>query len=180
VDLTTAHAYAVLGQLPAEDIPAIAVDALVDGLDTPTLRVLAGLVDGTPADARELFAAAVHELQLPSMDGNAAALVVVRHLAGEVVNGRVALSSGLSEIYSILRHFWDHAWRDLPPDIGAVFALDDDLNQHYDVPWLRERIEHEQLGHLASVAGRAPTAVPSWTEGLRFDSRRGWITAEGE
>jgi len=56
----------------AEELPGVAVQALTDGVDTPSLRVLAGYVGRDPREANELFAAVVDELGWPTPDPGAA------------------------------------------------------------------------------------------------------------
>ena len=57
-----AHAVWELGHLAGEELPEVAVDALVAGLDTPSLRVLAGLTAARMGRAAELSDRAPQEL----------------------------------------------------------------------------------------------------------------------
>lgn len=56
----------------AAEPPGLAVQALTDGVDTPSLRALAGYVGRDPREANELFAADVDELGWPTADPDAA------------------------------------------------------------------------------------------------------------
>ena len=53
--LADAAAFSVLGLLDSADYPTVASDALGDGYDTPSLRVLAGEVDPIWSEIEPLF-----------------------------------------------------------------------------------------------------------------------------
>ena len=62
VKLAQAHALWESGQLATEELPEVAVEALVAGIDTPSLRVLAGLPAGRMSRAVDLLDRALQEL----------------------------------------------------------------------------------------------------------------------
>ncbi|WSB49182.1 hypothetical protein OHA00_18480 [Streptomyces cellulosae] len=59
--------------LPPEELPMLAAHALVDGLDSPALRELAGLQRSSDeTEIRELYVQTLHELGVPLPDEEAA------------------------------------------------------------------------------------------------------------
>lgn len=79
-----------------------AVDALVDGYDVPSLRLLAGLdLDGWPdsIEAGKLVARALRELGIPEADRNARALEYVREVAAAIVAGEIGPQEGVDRIH---------------------------------------------------------------------------------
>ena len=88
MDLESAASFWVLSLLSSEDLPAIAVDALEAGVDTPALRILAGERDPDVGELGRLFLKVLEEssLQLPTRPEafrNAAKYYAERILSGE-------------------------------------------------------------------------------------------------
>jgi hypothetical protein len=63
--LRTARLRLSIGRLPREELPGVAARALLDGADSPSLRVLAGLVGVELERAPGLLARALDELGMP-------------------------------------------------------------------------------------------------------------------
>ena len=88
MNLESAASFWVLRLLCGEDLPAIAVDALEAGVDTPALRILAGERDPDVGELGRLFLNALEEssLQLPTRPEafrNAAKYYAEQILSGE-------------------------------------------------------------------------------------------------
>src|SRR6478609_2917832 len=68
-----AYYYALwrMNQLPPENVPGIACDALEKGLDSPALRYLAGLQRPTSRDIGEVFDDACSQLGIVPASANA-------------------------------------------------------------------------------------------------------------
>lgn len=75
------------GDLRAEDLPGLATDALVRGLDSPSLRILAGHAPRDIDVSRELFGDVIGELGLPPRSTDDALWCLVRLTATRVVDG---------------------------------------------------------------------------------------------
>ena len=114
-----------LGELVLEELPNLGADALVRGLDSPSLRLLAGQTHyDSPLDSRDLFVAALDEMgieELPEVD---AAWRLIRLTAARIVAGTIDPLEGS-----------DYIWRrslsvepngDLRIFAGLASALDDD------------------------------------------------------
>jgi hypothetical protein len=104
------------------DLPAIAVDALGAGWDSPTLRVLAGVPGNDPRDTRDAFLRAVEELhrQLPTPYQAAARLV--RFYSAAIADGRLKPISGAQAVASLGYDFGD----DVMSDIMTFVGLEDE------------------------------------------------------
>jgi hypothetical protein len=85
--------YAV-GDLRAEDLPDLATDALVRGLDSPSLRSLAGQNPGDVRDSRDLFLRVLSELNITSLDVESPIWQLVRFTATAIVSGDISPAEG--------------------------------------------------------------------------------------
>lgn len=90
----------VIGDLPSENLPSIATEALVHEVDSPSLRQLAGLASGDVREAYDLFRAALDELGLPLPDKDAALWRLTRLVATQVVAGSVPPYEGARWIWT--------------------------------------------------------------------------------
>ena len=120
----------VLGLLPATNLPAVGVQALEAGYDSPSLRQLAGIGGDDPDVARKLFIRSVQEIGLIVPTPAEAGLCVARAIAGEVLTGAVTPYEGAKRIWDeICTRFPDIA--ELTPFIGLASEYEDD-EQHRD------------------------------------------------
>jgi hypothetical protein len=85
VNLEQSAAALVIGILPPERLPDVAVSALKTGLDSPSLGTLAGTSARTnPDDLRALFAQALRELKLRLPSALEAAALLKQYYAAQV------------------------------------------------------------------------------------------------
>jgi hypothetical protein len=109
------------GELASEELPMIAAQALADGVDSPSLRELAGLSHGEFREAGELLIQVVKELGLPELpDEDQAAWEMACSYARRIVYGAIAPVEGAHAIA------W-HAGRLRFPEPLAKFAYLADL-----------------------------------------------------
>ena len=131
-----------LGRQPPEDLPDIATEALVDGVDSPALRELAGTLRVDYQDARDVFYRVCDELDIEIPDPTAARWHFVCAAASAIVNGDVAPLMGASQI-------WDE-WHglDMPkalaPFVYLVSAWEDD-------PAHREEYERDMIAEATAL-----------------------------
>lgn len=93
----------VVGEAWPEDLPGAAIDLLIAGLDTPSLRMLAG-ADGSDGEAvRALLAAVVSESGREMPDIDRARRVVAEEWVKE-------LADGSGDPYLLCREIWWKAW----------------------------------------------------------------------
>lgn len=89
----------VLGNIDANDLPTIAIDALVAGYDTPSLRLLAGERGGPPDTIRKYFCSTLQELQIPMPSELDAARFKVKQIVENVVGHRILPYEGARSIW---------------------------------------------------------------------------------
>jgi hypothetical protein len=77
----------ILGLVPSEELPDIAVHALEVGLDTPALRQLAGELRPIMRDAGPIFEKVLVELGTRLPTKSEAGLIVAREYATEITEG---------------------------------------------------------------------------------------------
>jgi hypothetical protein len=111
------------GDIRAEDLPDVATDALVRGLDGPALRVLAGENRDDAQGLRDLFALALAELDYPLLDQDSAQWQLIRLIARAIDAGSVDPGDGANQIW---RRSFDVAEEgDLRVFVGLASELED-------------------------------------------------------
>jgi len=99
------------GQPMGDDAVRWAVDALADGYDVPSIRVLAGLdLDGLPNsfEAQTLFETALVELGVVETDRYSRAMTYVREVAEAIVAGKIPPEQGADLIHRRVISPLDH------------------------------------------------------------------------
>jgi hypothetical protein len=132
--LLLAASKVVLDLAGPETLPTIATDALVDGCDSPSLRMLAGVADAQSDEARSLFATALAELELPFPTARDAVMILATDIATKVLDGTTAPFLGAQQVWELsLRAPREHLpqldtfvyaaseWEDRPEDRN-IFA----------------------------------------------------------
>jgi hypothetical protein len=95
-------AYWRLNLVASEDLPMIAAEMLSRGLDSRSLRVLAGEKHIVMSEAAPLLEAAFAELKIEIPSQKDAARIIARHYAGEALRGTLKpyqAASRIAEIY---------------------------------------------------------------------------------
>jgi hypothetical protein len=114
----------VIGEQPSEDLPGLATDALVRGLDSPSLRELAGAPSWDVSESQDLFLRALDELGINRPDEQGALWEMVRDVAIQITTGKL-------EPYAGARWIWWHAYDrvelegDLRIFVGLASAWED-------------------------------------------------------
>lgn len=86
----------------SEHLPTLATDALICGLDCPSLRLLAGeRTTAIPVDLGELLAAALQELGWPVPDRPGAWRRLVAFRCWEIATGRVDAGAGAARVEAL-------------------------------------------------------------------------------
>ncbi len=111
------------GSLASDDLPEIATEALVRGLDSPALRVLAGQSPDDVRDSADLFRVALDELGIDLPDPDSARWRLVRRTAAEIVARRLSPARGATELWRAYPKVRDNG--DLRIFVGLASMLDD-------------------------------------------------------
>lgn len=124
----------VLGEQPTEELPRLATDALIRGLDSPDLCAVAGANPRDVRDARDAFVSALQELGIELPDEQQALWTVARDMMQQILDGTVEPVVGAEWIWwhvhnriereGDLRVFVGLAseWEDYPPGRDAIEA----------------------------------------------------------
>jgi len=112
-----------VGRLASERLPELATDALVRGLDSPSLRELAGQSSGDVRDSADLFRVALRELEFEVPDAETAEWRLARKVATEVTVGTTSPAHGANELWRTYHSVKDND--DLRVFVGLASMLDD-------------------------------------------------------
>jgi hypothetical protein len=96
MELQSAAGFWVLGLLRSDELPGVAADALEAGIDTPSLRILAGEHHPDVGELDRLFTGALAESQLEMPGRPAAIMMAARYYAERVVSGNMSPIKGAS------------------------------------------------------------------------------------
>ena len=90
----------VIGDIHLGSMPAIALQALEQGLDTPSLRILAGLQENeNEFTLRRHLEDALRELSIEIPDKRQATLQVAIRIANEIIAARRPVVEGVNEMF---------------------------------------------------------------------------------
>jgi hypothetical protein len=153
-----------------EQIPALAADLLEAGLDTPTMRRLAGTMRvECRADVEELIAKMFKELGIKAPDSEVEAkMLSTRHIAREVISGLQNPWKAASVLERIWNYeIWHHKY------LCDIAQLIDEV--HWDPPYGREfsTLNSELLEMFALLGARAVNEKRPLRLGLL--EGQGWI-----
>jgi hypothetical protein len=99
-------AKSLFGFRSAESFPEVATEALAEGADTPSLRILAGLtpVENDNDEMRKYLQKSLHELSLDWPSEEEAAWLLLRYYIDEIIDGRINPHEGLHTIIWDIYH----------------------------------------------------------------------------
>jgi hypothetical protein len=97
--LRLAMAGLVADEQPTEQLPAMATEALSNGIDSPSLRELAGTSSSEVRDARDLFVQASQELGIETPSNVDARRQLARHWASQILDGSLSPRDGAGRIW---------------------------------------------------------------------------------
>ncbi|HUY74489.1 MAG TPA: hypothetical protein VMW11_08260 [Candidatus Dormibacteraeota bacterium] len=93
----------LLGLVGPEAMPSEAANALLEGVDSRSIRQLAGLNNAERDEVRVVFQTALRELDIESPTLREAAILVATEVAGRITDGSVSPYAGAKEIWDIAR-----------------------------------------------------------------------------
>lgn len=144
------------GWAPARRVVLWATDALGNGSDSPSLRILAGLSDGDSDEAGDLFIAALKEMDIRLPDSSALRDHLVRCVAEDVVGGRMTPRVGCERIGELFR-LRQHRPAGAESRMEDLCGLLQDPG-HYGVT--TESVTHEILEVAAELASTTGDSDP--------------------
>lgn len=144
--LETVAARLVVELQVSEDLPGIATELLVAGVDSPALRIAAGVLPSEPRNARDAFLAALNELGVTLPDRQSAFLQLARAKAREICDGKCSPYEGS-------RWIWRHTVWQLEPCPDSVSFFLGLASTWEDYPNLRPEVEADMREAARSLAG---------------------------
>lgn len=156
----------LLGEQLSEDLPGLATDALVRGLDSPALRELAGLRARDSSEGHKLLLDALEQLELSvTLDLQDALWRLIRDVAQGISDGRVDPYEGASWI-------WRHAYHRVVAegDLRVFVGLASEIEDH---PELRSTLSGDIVEASREILAREEPRV--W---IKLQARPGgpvWI-----
>ncbi|MBY8884826.1 hypothetical protein K7472_08195 [Streptomyces sp. PTM05] len=143
--------------VPSNELIQAGLDALLAGVDSPSLLLLAGLGRREEHEAQDLFDRALEELdftfEVPA-DPTAAKLAMAYWLAEQIASGTMDPAKGADLIWREVA--WDLGYPDELQPIVQCAILIDDWDEHWGVPL--EELRSKALNaarQLATRNGRA-------------------------
>jgi hypothetical protein len=121
--LTQAVDDLAVGSLAPEQLPMVAAEALARGVDSPSLRALAGLGRSEVREARDLFSAAMTELGHPPASTEQALLRQARGVAIDFINRRTSEPEAADAIAGILYRLVDRGGQERWSELLRRFDL---------------------------------------------------------
>jgi hypothetical protein len=140
MDLTRAQAEWKLGRYAfrSEDLPELAAQMMVQGFEGPAILELASFHRPMNRDIPQgLVDRAFEETGRPPLSKVAAARILARPLALDVVEGRLSPSKGASQILALA------PWGDEDPGMSLFYQLDDLLETSGSSIWDRQPAAQE-------------------------------------
>lgn len=123
--LKTAGSNVALGLLLSEDLSEVAVLALEDGCDSPSLRTLAGLTAAETDEARVLFDCALAELNVAMPGKRDAVMHLAQETAKDLLSGAAAPQVGARHIWDLVLRIPHENLPDLDPFVHAASEWED-------------------------------------------------------
>ncbi|BCY10082.1 hypothetical protein [Actinoplanes sp. L3-i22] len=133
------------GRLISEELPGIATEALVRGLDSPSLRRLAGQRRDDVRDSVDLFRASLDELGIELFDAGETGWPRARRAATEMVAGRIRPTDGADQLRLAYEEVRNNG--DLRIFVGLMSTLE-------DYPEGAEHIEGQMLAAARELLAR--------------------------
>ena len=98
----------LLGFVGADAMPPEATRALLEGIDSPSVRQLAGMDGADSEDVRATFRVALRELGIEIPSRREAAILLATEVARGITQGTVSPYEGATEIWGIVRSSHEH------------------------------------------------------------------------
>ncbi|MFB7368444.1 hypothetical protein ACFC0D_01135 [Streptomyces sp. NPDC056222] len=129
-----AHERAFGRQVGSDRLIQAGLDALMAGVESPSLAMLAGLLRSEEPEAPALFDQVLEELGLlfqPPADPRAAKWAMAYWIAGQIVDGSLDPATGAHLIWADVAYDLDYP-EDLQPLVSCALTLDD-WDESWDV-----------------------------------------------
>jgi hypothetical protein len=123
--LELAASRAVLGLLRSDDLARVGTQALEDGCDSPSLRILAGVNASEAEEARGLFERVLSELNVAVPSKRNAVMLLARETAKGIVSGTTGVYLGAKQIWDLTLRASNEALPELDSFVYAASEWED-------------------------------------------------------
>ena len=115
----------VAGALPPTELPSVAEQLILDGLDSESLTHL--MLDHNPSNERRqaLFERSISELGLSLPDKRDAAIVAAKHIAQSILDGTTSPYDGATYCWKVIRRDFDRVPSELWAFRSNASAIED-------------------------------------------------------
>ena len=138
--------------LARERVPVVACELLQEGLDTPSLRVAAGLLRGELDEAHQVFGRALAELGYGrERDWRGHGEALAREYAERALDGRMPLVEAVDGIYALSLQFDTEDWALDGESLTTFVVLADLWN---DNPAKRRELQADMRAELTRLLDR--------------------------
>ena len=167
-------AYAA-GDRTADQLPAIAMTGLEEGLDTPSLRILAGMdKSDNPFEIEKYFKQMLNELHIELADKRQAALDYALIITDQILTGDEDIITGTRRIFTIALAeypFEKETRKYVYDSIGLekIYGLLDTYSDisEADIPWHKEKTNRELMDE---VRAELLVELKKWAEVARTNN----------
>ncbi len=100
MDFVTSITYYRLGKIETQEIPLLATNALEQGYDSPSLRILAGLLPGITSkwEIDSYLKSTMKELKIEETSQGVTCFVIIRYFLEQIVDEEISPVEGLKKI----------------------------------------------------------------------------------
>jgi hypothetical protein len=158
-----------LHRLESEELPKIAADWLAEGLDSRSLRELAGIAYAEMSEVGPLFDKALAELMIAIPKKDEALMFLARHYAQQIVDGVVTPYDGARKIWWQVSNSLDAHSQLLMPFVGAASELEDlperTAEDGYDRKEYAAELEDSIISNARRLLEETPIQAPQTTPG---------------
>ena len=182
-DLRLVLARVAMAEQETSELPLIAAWALAGGVDSPSLRYLAGHPGADVRECRDLFLAAMEELGVPMPPRDDARRAMARAWASEMIAGTLTP-------YEASRLIWRKAWDaddgpgELTVFVGLASEWEDDRRGRRGLERNMLEAARGLLGSGSGSEGGAGLATPRgrlrWPEGEARTGSMSWGRTRSE
>ncbi len=166
----------VTGEIDMRSLPDIALQALQQNLDTPSLRILAGLSDSEDGYIIDkYFKDTLKELSIDLPDKRQAAIEVGLAIAEEIFEGKQNVFEGVQNIkwnaidaYPFYDETKDYCYDSIGFEkVYGLFDTIDDLRNAGSTQWQSDKTNHEMEEELTK---ELLTELDAWTKRMKNGS----------
>jgi len=123
-------AKAELDYVGPEALVSGAADALGEGVDSPSIRQLAGMDSGEGDDVRAVFDTALHELSIEKPSPREATMLIAAEVARRIEAGGVSPYEGAKEIWHLAVGLHPEHFPELDPFVYAASEWEERPREH--------------------------------------------------